>query len=197
MSRFVLLPADEHELIRWVTAKHDVVASATFLDAAGDQRLDALPPLPVDLPGSADEPGLPHELVLRAPGWGINDLPPWDDDSPTARVRRVIARGSSAADPSPDDEPLDVERTRVVRLRRSSWTPTGRLRLAALQGSARPTRLQDPAVTSLLRSVERWLSRGAVRVEPPPGLVGRKRILARPEAARWVEAGGVVHPWEA
>ena len=69
--------------------------------------------------------------------------------------------------------------------------------MAALQGSARPARLQDPTVAAVLKSAERWLTRGAVRVELHEEVRYRPRILARPHAHDWVQSGGVVYPWDA
>lgn len=85
----------------------------------------------------------------------------------------------------------------MLRFRRCGWTKAGELHVAALQGSARPARLQDPTVTALLRSAERWLASGAVRVELPDEVRNRPRIFARPKAYGWVRKGGVVYPWDA
>jgi hypothetical protein len=136
--------------------------------------------------------------VLRAPPfWGTNDLGPWDADTAVARVMRSLnSEAAEKAGVSLDDL-VDLERTRVLRLRRCGWTQSRELHVAALQGSARPARLEDPTVAAMLKSAERWLVRGAVRVELSEEVRYRPRILARPQAHRWVESGGVVYPWDA
>jgi hypothetical protein len=68
---------------------------------------------------------------------------------------------------------------------------------SSVVGTSRPARQQDPAVSALLKSAQRWLARGAVRVELPDEARYRPRILARPNAHDWVQKGGVVYPWDA
>ena len=98
-------------------------------------------------------------------------------------MRSLKTEAAQNSGVSPDDL-IDFERT-------------GELHVAALQGSARPPRLQDPTVAATLKSAERWLARGAVRVELPDEVRYRPRILARPKAHDWVQKGGVVYPWDA
>lgn len=160
---------------------------AAAVDAeTGLTRLKPLSQLPTELPGplGGEPSSVPREFVLRAPDWGINDLDPWDNESAVARVMRSLkTEAAQNSGVSPDDL-IDFERT-------------GELHVAALQGSARPPRLQDPTVAATLKSAERWLARGAVRVELPDEVRYRPRILARPKAHDWVQKGGVVYPWDA
>jgi hypothetical protein len=48
-----------------------------------------------------------------------------------------------------------------------------------------------------LKSAERWLTRGSVRVALPDEIRYRPRIFARPRAHEWVLSGGRVYPWDA
>jgi len=128
---------------------------------------------------------------------GTNDLDPWDTDSAVARVMRSLNTEAAERAAVSLDDVVDFERTRVLRFRRCGWTKARQLHVAALQGSARPARRQDPTVTALLKNAERWLARGSVRVELPDEVRYRPRILARPKAHDWVQKGGVVYPWDA
>lgn len=198
MVRFLLLPDDEREFFEWLQQEHGLELTAAIETATGLTRLERLSRLPSELPGRlGEESSIPRELVLRDPDWGINDLDPWDTDSAVARVMRSLnAEAVGTAGVSLDDV-VDFERTRVLRFRRCGWMRAGELHVAVLQGSARPTRQQDPLVTALLKSAQRWLARGGVRVELPDGVHYRPRILARPRAHDWVQQGGVVYPWDA
>jgi hypothetical protein len=110
---------------------------------------------------------LPSEYILRKRDWGINDLESHDVDSPAAPVlARLNADAAQQAGISPDDL-ISFERTRAVRFRRCGWLNDGTLHVGALQGSARPLRLQDPDVLAILRGLNRWLTHGATRVELP------------------------------
>ena len=135
--------------------------------------------------------------MLRDPDWGSNDLDPWDTDAAVARVMRSLNTEAAERAGVSLDDVVDFERTRVLRFRRCGWTTASELYVAALQGSARPARLQDATVTALLKSAERWLVRGAIRVELPEEVRYRPRILARPQAHAWVQSGGAVYPWDA
>jgi hypothetical protein len=199
MVRFLLLPDDECSFMEWLRQEHGLELAAAAGAETGLTRLTPLSQLPTELPGplGGGPSSVPREFVLRAPDWGTNDLDPWDTESVVARVMRSLnAEAAGRAGMSPDDL-IDFERTRVVRFRRCGWTRAGELHVAALQGSARPARLQDPTVAAMLKSAERWLARGAVRVELPKEVRYRPRILARPHAQEWVESGGVVCPWDA
>jgi hypothetical protein len=198
MVRFLLLPDDEREFLQWVQQEHGLELTAAVETATGLTQLERLSRLPSELPGPlGEESSIPREFVLRDPDWGTNDLDPWDPDSAVARVMHSLNTEAAERAGVSLDDLVDVERTRVLRFRRCGWTKVRELHVAALQGSARPARQQDPTVTALLKSAERWLARGAVRVELPDEVRYRPRILARPKAHDWVRKGGVVYPWDA
>ncbi len=198
MVRFLLLPDDEREFMEWARDAHGLELTAAFETETGLTRLERLSRLPPELPGPLGEKSpIPREFVLRHPDWGINDLEAWDTDSAVARVMRSLNTEAAERAGVSLDDVVNFERTRVLRFRRSGWTKARELHVAALQGSARPAAQQDTAVTALLKSAERWLSRGAVRVELPQEVRYRPRILARPQAHAWVQSGGVVYPWDA
>ena len=199
MVRFLLLPNDEHAFVEWVRREHGLELAAAVETGDGLTRLKPLSEPPTELPGPLGEESssTPRELVLRAPGWGVNDLDPWNTDSAVARVMRSLNSEAAGKAGVSLDDLIDFARTRLLRFRRCGWTPARALHVAALQGSARPARLQDPTVAAMLKSAERWLMRGAVRVELPEEVRYRPRIWARPHARDWVEAGGVVYPWDA
>jgi hypothetical protein len=198
MVRFLLLPDDEREFFEWIQQEHGLELVAAVETATGLTRLERLSRLPSELPSRLDEKSsVPREFVLRDPDWGTNDLDPWDTDSAVARVMRSLTTEVAERAGVSLDDVVDVERTRVLRFRRCGWIRERELHVAALQGSARPTPQQDPTVAALLKSAERWLARGAVRVELPNEVRYRPRILARPKAHDWVQKGGVVYPWDA
>lgn len=199
MVRFLLLPDDERAFVEWLEKEHGLELASAVEAEAGLTRLKPLSQLPRELPGpfGGEPSSIPRAFAFRAPDWGTNNLDPWDTESAVARVVRTLnTEAAEKAGVSPDDL-IDFERTRVVRFRRCGWTRAGELHVAALQGSARPARLQDPTVAAMLKSAERWLARGAVRVELPEEVRYRPRILARPHAQDWVASGGVVYPWDA
>jgi hypothetical protein len=199
MVRFLLLPDDERAFVEWLQHEHGLQLAAAVEAETGLTRLKPLSQLPSELPGplGGEPSSVPREFVLRAPDWGTNDLDPWDTESAVARVMRSLNTEAAQKAGVSRDDLIDFERTRVIRFRRCGWTRTGELQVAALQGSARPARLQDPTVAATLKSAERWLARGAVRVELPQEVRYRPRILARPQAHDWVQSGGVVYPWDA
>lgn len=198
MVRFLLLPDDEREFFEWVRQEHGLQLMAAIETKNGLTQLQRLSRLPSELPGPlGEESSIPREFVLRDPDWGTNDLAPWDTDSAVARVMRSLNTEAAETAGVSLDDVVDFERTRVVVFRRCGWTKARELQVAALRGSARPARLQDPTVTAVLKSAERWLARGAVRVELPDEVRYRPRILARPKAHDWVQKGGVVYPWDA
>ena len=137
------------------------------------------------------------ELLLWDPGWGVNNLPGWHHNSAQSRVRRHLNDAAAESAGIATDELMDVERTRILRLRRSGWTSDGALRVAGLQGSARPSRLQDETVIRVLRAADRWMQHGATEIALPKTLRYRTRVLARPAAVAYVSSGGVVYPWDA
>jgi hypothetical protein len=199
MVRFLLLPDDERAFVLWLQQEHGLEVAAAVEADTGLTRLKPMSQLPSELPGplGGESSSVPREFVLRAPDWGINDLDPWDTGSAVARVMRSLNSEAAQKSGVSLDGLINLERTRVVRFRRCGWIRPGELHVAALEGSARPARLQDPKVASTLKSAERWLARGAVRVELPEEVRYRPRILARPHAQVWVESGGVVYPWDA
>lgn len=200
MVRFLLLPDDEREFVEWAAAEHGLRPLLGDRIVAGRPQLASIDELPTELPGPP-QPGQASrtaiQLLLWHPGWGVNNLEPWGAGTAKGRVAfQLTAQAASAAD-VPVAELIDLERTRIVCLRRSGWTRHGTMHVAALQGTARPVRLQDREVLRLLRRAERWLRTGAVQVRLPANLPYRPRIYARPQAAEWVTAGGVVYPWDA
>jgi hypothetical protein len=200
MVRFLLLPEDEAEFLAWAQVEHGLELATSVAEASGLSRLERLTECPVALPGPP-VPGssspVPDEFLLRRPDWGVNDLEPWEADTAVGRVMRNLNEEAAERVGVSIDNLIDFERTRVIRFRRCGWTQDGELHVAALQGSARPARLQDPTVASTLKSVQRWLVRGSVRVELAAEIRYRPRILARPRAHAWVLSGGPVYPWDA
>lgn len=145
MVRFLVLPDDERVFTDWLHQEHGLELAAAAETATGLTRLRPLSQLPRELPGrrGGETSSIPREFVLRAPDWGTNDLDPWDSQSTVARVMGQL--NSEAADKAgvSRDDLVDFERSRVVRFRRCGWIRPGELHVAALQGSARPARLQD------------------------------------------------------
>lgn len=200
MVRFLLLPEDEREFLTWAQHEHGLESSAVTGTETGLARIERLSELPAELPGAPDcssSSSTPNEFLLRRPEWPVNDLEPLDTGSAVARV--MHHRNTEAAEKAgiPPDDLLDFERTRVIRFRRCGWVRADELHVAVLQGSARPARLQDPAVLAMLKSAERWLVRGSVRVDLAEEIRYRPRIFARPRAHEWMLARGHVYPWDA
>jgi hypothetical protein len=196
----LLLPDDEREFVEWARD------SCGLILLHGDRLRDGQPQqaditdLPAELPGPPEPEVLlanPIELLLWDRNWHVNDLPDWDANSAQYRVSRHLAEAAAKTASVAVDEVMDLERTRILRLRRSGWTRDGALRVAALQGSARPARLQDKAVLTVLRAAQSWMRRGATEVALPETFRYRPRVLARPAAAAYIGNGGAVYPWDA
>lgn len=198
--RFLLLPEDEREFLAWAQDEHGLELAAVTAPETGLARIVRLPELPVELPGApgyGSSSSAPDQFLLRRLDWGVNDLEPWETDTPVGRVMRHLNTAATEKAGVWPDDLLDLERTRAIRFRRCGWVREGELHVAALQGSARPARLQDATAARTLKSAERWLVRGSVRVQPPDEIRYRPRIFARPQAHEWVLSGGRVYPWDA
>ncbi len=200
VTRYLLLPDDEREFVDWAQGSCGLILLGGDRLWSGEPQPAGLAGLPAELPGPP-EPGVAPasalELLLWDRGWGVNNLPGWDGQSAGSRVRGHLTEAAAKPAGMSVDELIDLERTRVLRLRRSGWTWDGALRVAALQGSARPSRLQDQAVMRVLRAAERWMRHGATEISLPETFRFRPRVLARPGAAAYVGSGGVVYPWDA
>jgi hypothetical protein len=193
VARYLLLPEDEAVLHEWLVQELGLVLVRGPV-VNGEPVPCPLEGFPWELPSPAMPGGdrSQLQLIYWRQGWSANDLTPWGQESAAGRVAAKINADSGA-----NQATLDLERTRAVVLRRSGWTRLGALHVASLSGSARPTTLQDPDVAQTVRRVEQWLARGAQRVTVDPSKGHRPVIFARPEAAKWVAAGGEVWPWDA
>lgn len=192
MARHLLLPGDEAALHQWLTEElHLVLVTGPILSGTPRRMTtDGFPwPLP-DPPKPLDSSGPPRELLYWREGWSVNDLPAWGEGTALHRVAERLNKDAGAT-----GDWLDLERTRVVRWQRCGWTSTGALQVGTVHGSARPAKVADPEVASLVRRIDRWLRAGAERVSLPESVRYRPAIFARPEAALWVAAGGEVWPW--
>ncbi len=200
VTRYLLLPDDEREFVEWAQSNCGLTLLRGDRLWNGEPQLASIASLPAELP-TPPEPGVPPagpaELLLWDPGWGVNDLLGWDVSSAQGRVRRHLNEAAAKPARVSVDELIDLERTRILRLRRSGWMRDGALRVAALQGSARPSRLQDKAVMRVLRAAERWMQHGATEISLPETLRSGPRVLARPVAAAYIGSGGLVYPWDA
>jgi len=200
VTRYLLFPDDEREFVEWTQGNCGLTLLRGDRLWNGEPQPAGAGSLPAELPGPP-EPGVPPassiELLLWDRSWGVNNLPGWDPNSAQSRVRRHLNDAAAKPAHASIDELIDLERTRILRLRRSGWTRDGALRVAALQGSARPSRLQDKAVLRVFRAAERWMQHGATEIFLPETLRFRPRVLARPGAAAYVGNGGVVYPWDA
>lgn len=122
-------------------------------------------------------------------------------DDARSRVGLHLARQASLAGWS---NLIDFDRSPVIRWRRCWWRENGHMTPGVLQGMAEVSRLWPPELTRQFRSIERWMQKGATRVDPfehcenPPVVPMSRRtflVWARPAAARWVDDGGLVWPW--
>lgn len=200
VARYLLLPSDEREFVEWAEEECGLRLLHSDVLVNGRPSLAGTAALPPELPPPVQphEPSrIVRELLLWHPDWGVNDLEPWESGSALQRVAaRLTLEAAQDAGVAVGDL-IDSGQTRLLQLRRCGWMPDGRLHVAALGGSARPVKQQHDDVMRILRRAERWLRRGAVRVELSAGTRYRPQIHARPNAAAWVAAGGVVYPWDA
>lgn len=200
VTRYLLLPDDEREFVEWAQDSCGLMLLRGDLLWNGQPQHAGVMGLPAELPGPA-VPGVPSanpaELLLWDRSWNVNDLPDWDVKSAQFRVRRHLSEAAAKTASVAVEDLIDLDRTRILRLRRSGWTREGALRVAALQGSARPVRFQDKAVLRVLRAAQRWMQHGAAEVALPETFPYRPRVLARPAAAAYVPNGGAVYPWDA
>lgn len=206
---WLLMPADERELLNFLVEELGLVLLAHDLTEHGDPvvsdpqtdgRLGELPRQPG--PSGAD-----WDFNLWAPMIGpvrlLGDAP-----EPTDPKDRVMLRLNKEMTPL-WRELIDSERTPVVHFGRSRWHRNGSLCPGVLGGQARPTREQPKELLALLRKIKRWLKSKGERLNPfehchveipvkePPRNLNMFWVWARPAALTWVRGGGSVWPWNA
>jgi hypothetical protein len=182
VTRSLLLPDDEREFVEWASGCALTLIRGDRLIKGGPQPV-GIAGLPAELPGPPEPGGPPTsalELLLWSQSWGVNNLPEWDVSSAISRVRRHLDDAAASSARISANELIDLERTRILRLRRSGWTRDGALRVAARRGSARLSRLEDKAVMEVLRDAERWMRHGATEIPVPEAFRYLPRVFARP-----------------
>lgn len=217
---YLLLPDDEQNLVRYLSSEAglDLLLDALAprqRSGGASRRLphvggDPLAALPNDLPPPVRprEPGtVPRSLLFWSPGLGplvaLGD--PGREQDAKSRVGLALTRESADEAGYVWEDVIDQERSPVIRWLRCSWRDDGHLTPGLLQGMAAPLRAWPQQLVRTYRSVERWLRRDAVRIDPfehcdgPPATIPRDRrpftVWARPAAASWVAGGGRVWPW--
>lgn len=130
MIRLLLLPDDEREFVAWAAAEHGLRLFLGDRMVAGQPPLVTIDELPTELPGPPRPGRAPRtaaELLFWHPGWGVNNLEPWGVDTASALVASQLTTEAAAAAGVPVAELVDLERTPVMRLRRSGWMSHGAL----------------------------------------------------------------------
>jgi hypothetical protein len=132
-----------------------------------------------DLPVAGDHATGPLWVFLFwSPEWGraiaVGDAP--DPRDLVRRVLRMRARETGEL-----DNVLDPHQSPVVFYRRCYWGdhPEGSLGVGFLQGMDRPRADWPPELRRALSQAERWLKRGAVKIQPFDYVDGTARIQRR------------------
>jgi hypothetical protein len=134
-------------------------------------------------------------FLFWSPEWGraiaVGDAP-----EPKDLVRRVL-RMKKGRESGALDHVLDPQASPVVIYRRCHWGdhPEGNLAVGFIGGMDRPRADWPPELRRALGRAERWLKRGAVKIDPFDYVDGSASIpnvvtWARPAAWSWLEAGG-------
>ena len=191
---WLLLPYDEQRLTWFMTEE----LGLTLLTPLADGE---------SLPGP---PKRSQEQYVDMVFWA-SELGPLrrlgDAPQPTDPVDSVWFTLNRERNPSNWQNLVDSGRTPLIRFRRSNWNLNGCLNPGLLQGMSLPIKDQPPNLMALRRKAERWLKSEGERLnpfehctkvtQPAPKNLNPFWVWARPEALRWVEAGGEVWPWNA
>jgi hypothetical protein len=194
---YLLLPTDEQEMV-----KHLCVDLGWTLVTGRIERgtpivfSDPSVALSADLPTGGDHGMGPLWVYLFwSPEWGrlvaVGDAP-----EPEGLVRRVL-RGRKRRDTLELDNVLDPHVSPVVIYRRCHWHdhPGGSLAVGFLGGMDRPRSDWPRQLRRGFGQAERWLKRGAVRINPidyvdEPVTIPNAVTWVRPAAWSWIESGG-------
>jgi hypothetical protein len=194
---YLLLPADEDEMVKhlcvdlgWnmVTGRMERGTPIVFSDRSVA--------LSEDLPVAGDHAMGPlWACLFWSPEWGrpvaVGDAP-----EPEDVVRRVL-RGSLGRDTTELDNVVDPHMSPVLIYKRCHWQDRrdGSLAVGFLRGMDRPRSDWPPQLRQGFRQAERWLKRGAVKINPfdyvdEPRTIANVTTWARPAAWSWIERGG-------
>ena len=206
----LLAPADEKDLSIFLIETFGARLLVSDVTSHGEPRLagDALAALPGSLPG----PVFPGDRALRTLIFWLPYAGPVrtladarTPDAPRDRVaRRISADAADAAGVRPADL-VDLEKTPVLILKRS--TALGPHRLAPGAFAAMPVKATAlPAeVRAAYGKTQRWLRKRAIKADPfehcaevrsrRPDSIGALWCWVQPEAWRLVQAGAEIWPW--
>jgi hypothetical protein len=194
---YLLLPAHEHEMVRhlctdlgWAMITGRIEHGTPI--AVSDPSVALSAELPV---GGDLATGPLWAYLFWSPAWG-RPIAVGDAPEPTDLVRRVL-RSAAGRERGELDNVVDPHASPVLIYRRCHWAdrPEGDLAVGFLGGMDQP-RAQWPRELRLaLGQAERWLKRGAVRINPFDYVDGTETIpnvvtWARPAAWSWLEGGG-------
>jgi hypothetical protein len=194
---YLLLPADEHEMVDHLCAD----LGWTLLTG----RVERGTPIAVPDPGLAVSADLPiagdhgtgplWNYLFWSPAWG-RPVAVADAPEPKDLVRRVL-RQRARQNGRQLDNVLDPHASPVVIYRRCHWEdrPEGNLAVGFLHGMDRRHADWPPELRRALGQAERWLKRGAVRIDPfdyvdDGGSIPNAVTWVRPAAWSWLEHGG-------
>lgn len=214
MGGYLLLPDDERELVDYLTR---TLGMSLLLDDLAPRRFITGPrvphtaqrpleAIPTDLPRRPLMPTDVYSFLFWRPDLGslIGFADKGRPDDPKSRVGFQL---STAGERDWRDR-IDQDRSPLIRYQRSAWREEGHLSPGLLQGMAEITRLWPSALVTLHASIERWMRKGALKIDAfdycdhRPTPLPRNRaafvVWARPEAADWLASGvGRVWPWTA
>lgn len=201
---YLLLPADEQELVIYLTTELGLRLLLNDLAPDGVPKVatDPLAALPGEIP-PASGPAV-RDLVFWCPDDGpIRTLGTAVPEGPVDQVLLELNRERNAH----WRDLLDYSRSPVLWWRRCHWTREGYLAPGLLGAMTIPQRRQPPGLLDRLKRATSWLRTGAERLNPfehcsrpsisQPANLGPFWVWARPHALAWVQAGGEVWPWNA
>jgi hypothetical protein len=193
---YLLLPEDEREMVRHLcTDLGWTMVTGTIERGTPVAFPDPSVVVSAALPVAGDHAMGPLWVFLFwSPDWGraiaVGDAP-----EPRDLVRRVLRM--KARESGELDNVLDPHVSPIVIYRRCHWGdhPEGNLAVGFLGGMDRPRADWPPELRRALGQAERWLKRGAVKINPFDYVDGNGRIpnavtWVRPAAWSWLERGG-------
>lgn len=194
---YLLLPGDEREMVRHLCSDLGwTMISGRIEHGTPIEVLDPSVALSADLPVAGDNMTGPLWVFLFwSPAWG-RPVAVADAPEPGDLVRRIL-RNVNGRETGELENVLDPHASPVVIYRRSHWgdQPEGQLAVGFLRGMDRPRSEWPRELQRALGQAERWLKRGAVKIDPFDYVDGSETIAnvvtwARPVAWSWLQRGG-------
>jgi hypothetical protein len=206
---YLLVTDDERDLTAFLCGELGAKLLLTDVVAAGVPEVadDPLSALPSELPAAATYGSKEvRSFIFWLPNVGpVKTL----SNAPAAtnagdRIARLLTQDAAAGQFA---DVIDLERTPVLRLRRSHWHAQNRLAPGNLGSMPTTSQTIPPEVKRLHSRALRWLKKRGVKMDPfahcaqvrdrRPEQLGPLWVWVQPNAKTLVEQGTEIWPWSA